>query len=116
MSCAGFDRELASGISARLEQCSLDELRVLDVLLARLELGRSRYGHLDLARDQRDFRAEGAEELADLAIYRACDYLAKRDDHRDRIELGLAELRDAEAVTSPRERFDLTDIDHSEGG
>jgi hypothetical protein len=59
----------------RLELCSHDELRVLDVILGRLELGRQRYGYLDLGRDIRDFKRERAEEYVDLAIYDACDYL-----------------------------------------
>lgn len=67
--------ERRGDLRLRLELCSLDELRVIGVLLARLELGRQRYGYLDLARDRRDFKRERAEEYVDLAIYDACDEL-----------------------------------------
>ncbi len=67
--------QLFHDLSARLLQCSRDELRVMSQLLARLELGRARYGHLDLARDKRDFKREEAEEHLDAAVYRACDQL-----------------------------------------
>ncbi len=66
---------LRDTLAKRLLECSYDELRVLGQLLARLELGRSRYGHLDLARDRRDFKREEAEEHLDAAVYRACDAL-----------------------------------------
>lgn len=69
---------LHRNISSRLLLCNVDELRVLDVLLGRLELGRHRYGHLDLAAS-RDWDKEEAEEHADAAIYRACNVLSKRD-------------------------------------
>lgn len=72
--------QLRSELSSRLHLCSYDELRVLDVILARLELGRERYGYLDLRRDQRDFKREKAEEYVDAAIYDACDVLSKRED------------------------------------
>lgn len=62
-------------LKARLELCSYDELRVISVILGRLELGRQRYGYLDLKRDDRDFKRERAEEYADAAIYDACDEL-----------------------------------------
>jgi hypothetical protein len=68
-------------IAARLLVCNIDELRVLDVLLGRLELGRDRYGYLDLARS-RDWEREEAEEHADAAVYRACKVLADREDER----------------------------------
>lgn len=69
-------RWLLADVSRRLLDCNLDELRVLDVLLGRLELGRSRYGHLDLAKP-RDWAREEAEEHADAAVYRACGELSK---------------------------------------
>jgi hypothetical protein len=62
----------------RLELCNLDELRVLDVELGRLEKGRHDYGHLDLSK-ARDWDKEEAEELLDARIYRACAVLAERD-------------------------------------
>ncbi len=67
--------DLRCDLGARLARCSYDELRVIDKLLGRLELGRDRYGHLDLSRDRRDFKREEAEEHLDAAVYRACDAL-----------------------------------------
>lgn len=69
---------LVRNIATRLMLCSLDEARVMDELLVRLEIGRDRYGYLDLA-TARDWEREEAEELLDAAIYRACRKLLKRD-------------------------------------
>jgi hypothetical protein len=61
---------LRRDIGRRLLACGPDELRVLDALLERIELGRDRYGFLDLAR-ARDWDREQAEELLDVQVYRA---------------------------------------------
>lgn len=71
--------ELRDDLEARLELCAYDELRVVSKILGRLELGRSRYGYLDLARDTRDYKREEAEEHLDGAVYRACDELDRAD-------------------------------------
>ncbi len=96
-------------IAARLLRCNHDELRVIDVLLARLELGRDRYGHLDLAR-ARDWDRDEAEELLDMRVYHACAAITRRDEQLARlrcevadeiaalIEPGLRELRDADLI------------------
>jgi hypothetical protein len=70
---------LKRSVIARLGACNLDELRVVDQLLVRLELGRDRYGHLDLAQ-RRDWARERAEEAADYAVYDACLLLSQRDE------------------------------------
>lgn len=70
---------LARNLAARLLLCNLDELRVLDVLLGRLELGRERYGFLDLSK-ARDWDHEEAEELLDARIYRAISKLQLTDE------------------------------------
>lgn len=62
----------------RLALCNLDELRVIDLQLTRLELGRQRYGHLDLSRS-RDWAKEESEEHVDAAFYRACAILIERE-------------------------------------
>jgi hypothetical protein len=85
---------LAWNIAARLLSCNADELRVLDVLLGRLELGRDRYGFLDLAR-ARDWEKEEAEEHADAAVYRACGVLADRDAKVDEARAVDTRLKDA---------------------
>jgi len=91
---------LARSIAARLLTCNEDELRVLDAILGRLELGRDRYGHLDLSK-ARDWDAEEAEELLDARIYRACDVLRRRDAQTSRMDEALRELRNS-ATESPR--------------
>jgi hypothetical protein len=70
---------LRDDLEARLELCSYDELRVVSKILGRLELGRDRYGYLDMARDRRNYRREEAEEHLDGAVYRACDELDRED-------------------------------------
>lgn len=69
---------LARVIGSRLALCSIDDLRVLDVVLGRLELGRQRYGFLDLSK-ARDWEREEAEEHLDAAVYRACGKLVEHD-------------------------------------
>lgn len=110
------EQALARVIAARLLRCNLDELRVIDVLLSRLELGRERYGYLDLSK-ARDWDLEEAEELLDARIYRACALLQRRDEDRERLECEAADefareqpvefgLRELVAVfqTQPRPR------------
>lgn len=86
------DRALQRSITSRLGLASYDELRVVDAILLRLELGRERYGALNLRADSRDWRREGDEELVDLAVYRACERISERDRQVDEIEAGLDEL------------------------
>jgi hypothetical protein len=111
---------LATNIALRLGACSHDELRVLDRVLAGLETGREVYGPMDIARDPRSFLNEAAQEARDLLVYLAAHEVAKWDARTEKlraeaavelspIELGLRELCDAEPVTLPRERFDLSD-------
>ncbi len=120
--------QLLAEVCGRLEECSHDELRVFDVLSKRvLRLGRRTYPPLDLSRDARDWTAEAAAELADMLFYLGCREVAANDRRlerqrceaadisRERVEIGLAELRDAE-VTEPRKRPSVADFDFSEGG
>lgn len=90
---------LARSIGVRLELCNEDELRVVDAILGRLEIGRDRYGYLDLSR-ARDWDAEEAEELLDARIYRACDVIRRRDERLDRLR---CEVADELARTNPIE-------------
>jgi hypothetical protein len=73
---------LERSVAGRLIVCSHDELRVVDAVLNRLAIGRERYGHLVLQDDKRDWQREGAEELVDTAIYRACALISKQDTDR----------------------------------
>jgi hypothetical protein len=104
---------LVRTLAVRLRLCSEDELRVLDILLRRLELGRERYGYLDLSKP-RDWKLEGAEEILDFAIYEACDIQVKRDAARERLraeaaaELARPATEDALVhITTPEEADDL---------
>jgi hypothetical protein len=104
---------LARVVSSRLHACSHDELRVLDVVLTRLERGRDHYGPLDLSQ-KRDWARESAEELVDENFYRACKLLSERDEQLARIEIGLDEIADAPAVIPPPAvnfTWDMTDVE-----
>ena len=63
-------------IGEHLDHCNHDELRVVCSILARLELGRARYGLLDLD-EPRDWQRELGEELLDAVVYAACVRLTK---------------------------------------
>lgn len=108
---------LGRSIARRLALCSRDELRVVDVILERImKVGRESYAPLDLARDERDWDKEAAEELADTLFYLAARHVAATDRRLERmrceaadelastnpVERGLAELRDAAAITTCR--------------
>lgn len=55
--------------------CSLDELRVLVWVAEGIHQGRTVYGPMDLASDNRDFRAEQRQELRDFLVYAAAEAL-----------------------------------------
>lgn len=71
-------KELSEYIAARLPACSLDELRVIEYVLAGLEHGRAEYGPLDLASDERDWLRERAMECRDLLFYTAAHAVAEQ--------------------------------------
>jgi hypothetical protein len=85
---------LAWNISARIGALvdAGDELRVIDALLIRLELGLDRYGPLNLKGRSRDFQRESDEELVDWLVYQACKRVSDRDTQIAAIESGLDEL------------------------
>jgi hypothetical protein len=72
-------RGLRTNLCARLEAFSRDELRVVDRVMQRLELGRDRYGALDLAVDKRNWDQEADEERVDGLIYETCRDIAAHD-------------------------------------
>lgn len=74
-------RGLVSDLARRLHLASHDELRVLDRLFTRLELGRDRYGHLRLP-VPRDWRRDFGEELLDAIIYDTIETTAAEDAQR----------------------------------
>lgn len=75
---------LARDLARRQQLASHDELRVLDRVLQRLELGRERYGLLDL-RVPRDWDRERGEELLDAVIYDVMGDLAAEDRDREQL-------------------------------
>jgi len=79
---------LARSICARIcdERRSHDELRVMDRVLSRLEMGAESYGPLDIANDSRLWRREAADELTDLLFYLSAHKIAEDDIDRERIE------------------------------
>jgi hypothetical protein len=94
---------LARSLCARIsdDRRTVDELRVLDVIVARISGGGfEQYGGMDLATDTRDFRKEAADEFADALWYMAAHVVAKTDeriermqcDVHDAVEPALAEL------------------------
>lgn len=111
-----FARQLCARICD--ERRTFDELRVVDDVLVGLEMGAEKVGPLDLTNDDRDWDEEAAQECRDLLAYLAMDKVARAHRKRERIaceahdvavaevDPGLAELRDAEVVTSEQPLID----------
>ena len=57
-----------------------DELKVLSYIAGRLELGRKKYGALDVNAPKRDWGVELGEEAADALVYAAAKALRKKPD------------------------------------
>jgi hypothetical protein len=92
---------LARTIASRLLSLSEDELRVIDVVTSRIiGLGRNSYEPLDLARDERDWSKEAAEEMADALFYLAAHAVAANDRRLERLR---CEAADELARTNPVE-------------
>lgn len=64
-------RALVETIAGRLAELGVDELRVLDRIAQRLQMGQRQYGELHIASDGRDWREELAQELLDASVYAA---------------------------------------------
>jgi hypothetical protein len=75
---------LRRDLGRRCVLANLDELRIVDHVLQRLELGRERYGHLDLSRP-RNWRKERFEERLDALVYDVAEELAAEDVERARL-------------------------------
>lgn len=82
---------LVRTIGARLPAFSVDELRVFDRLFDRVLRGRVDYGPLDLARDDRDFGAEAADELTDTLFYLCARDVAANDRRLERLRCEAAD-------------------------
>jgi hypothetical protein len=59
----------AVALAEYLVEWTADEMDVLGHIAERLNLGRARYGPLDLGADPRDWDQEAVEELEDATIY-----------------------------------------------
>lgn len=115
---------LARDIARRLQLASHDEVRVVDRILLRLELGRDRYGLLDLSRP-RDWRRELAEELLDALIYDTAETIRAEDlahanlqaaAAEELAELGRWKREDQRTVVSAEpQRIALADTDGDKG-
>lgn len=79
-----YARLLASQLAD--DRWSVDELRVVQLVVDGLARGRSIYGALDLASDTRDWALEARAEARDLVVYRACEMLAAQDKRRAELE------------------------------
>jgi hypothetical protein len=107
---------LARDLARRQQLLGLDELRVLDRLQQRLELGRDRYGELDL-RAPRAWRRELGEELLDAVVYDTIDNLRAEDAAHEELQAQaaaeLAEWSVERRTTVSREpaRLALEDLD-----
>jgi hypothetical protein len=119
---------LARSLAARLLALEVDELRVIDVIVARISGGgRDQYGALVVATDARDFRKEAADEFADALWYMAAEVVRRADERAERLaceaadehvtdktrrlEEGLRELRES-SIERPRPA--ALDIDFGE--
>lgn len=79
------DTELVIALAEAIPQLSTDEKRVVNAIVQRLlRVGREHYSPLDLARDERDWGKEAAEELADALFYFAAREVAANHDRIDR--------------------------------
>lgn len=60
---------LRERITSLLSGLGLGELAVIEQIVARIRIGRERYGELRVETDRRDFQREAAEEALDCAVY-----------------------------------------------
>ena len=86
-------KELTEYIAARLPACSVDELRVIDYVLAGIEQGREDYGPLDLATNGRDWLQERAAEARDILFYTACYEVAAQRRRQLAMQMSLHTCR-----------------------
>lgn len=94
-------RGLLCNLAGRLQALEYDALRVVDRVIARLELGRERYGDLDLAQP-RPWRRERNEELLDAIVYEVAGELAAEDAVRAELhERARTEMLGERPVSMP---------------
>lgn len=77
-------------IIALLRPASRDELRAFTVIARRvMGVGRKQYGPTIVANDTRDFRKEGADELADYMWYVALQEVRDADRREEEAASGV---------------------------
>lgn len=81
---------LIRDLARRFHLASLDELRVIDRIFLRLELGRDRYRPLDIATDKRDWRREFADELLDAVVYDTIETIRASDAEHEKLRSDVA--------------------------
>jgi hypothetical protein len=105
---------LRRDLGRRCALANLDELRVVDRVLQRLELGRERYGGLDLSRP-RNWRKERFEERLDALVYDVAEELAAEDVERARLrEDARTELESLALARREPSQSAIHDIDDGE--
>lgn len=82
---------LARDLARRLMLASHDELRVVDRIFMRLELGRERYGQLAIGADDRDWRRERSDELLDAVVYDTIEQIRADDLAHANLQAAAAE-------------------------
>lgn len=102
---------LVRALAPRIATLELDALRLVDHVVTRLELGRARYGELDLSAP-RDWSRELGEELVDALVYQAARELAAQDMARE----SLREAARAEMVGVERPMFERLRVHYEHPG
>jgi hypothetical protein len=96
---------IARSLCARIsdDRRTVDELRVLDVILTRISGGGAeQYGGMVLATDHRDFVKEASDEFADALWYMAAHVVRTADERAERLACEAAdELAKTEGLCRP---------------
>jgi hypothetical protein len=106
---------LRRDLGRRQQLAAHDELRVIDKILARLEVGRAVYGPLDLS-IPRNWRNERFEERLDALVYDVAEELAAEDvahaavQEAARIEILEWQAEQRTAISTEPARIALDDI------
>ncbi|HKP08302.1 MAG TPA: hypothetical protein VJU58_13700 [Microbacterium sp.] len=101
-------RDVARRVHALAERDPV-ATRVLDRLLARLELGHDRYGALDLS--SRDWKRERSDELLDAVVYDTAEQVRDNDLAHANLQAAAAEeLRELERAQRDALRTSVIDL------
>lgn len=83
---------LVRSICARLsdDRRTEDDIRIIDDVLAGIEVGADRIGPMNLTDDKRDFDEEAAQECRDLIVYLAMKRVAAQHKRREQLRFDAA--------------------------